>query len=288
MQLFISWCEGIEDNKNVLNAIKNSKIIDGIETSNLDNTLEKIQNSGLKVSIHNPFREHGLGLGDLNLKDSMEKTPEISLVSNKSDPDSVGFHLTGKKDFSKNRDKVIAKILENLEFMKTEISKNILFECRVLGDWHKNSEYKEITDFLTSHIAVEKILKHSNADFLFDVSHFIVSRFNSNRFNNKDTNFNQELDKFLYSCTGRIKQLHVNVPFYDDVNGYRDFHDIFRDNHQSKLVKEILKKTLKSISKLTRENLFVTLEMDAKVSLKEFPKVMIEQARYFRKLFVCA
>ena len=281
MQLFISWCEGIEDNKSVLTEIKNSKIIDGIETSNLDNTIDKIQNFGLKVSIHNPFREHGLGLGNPDLKDSLERIPEISLVSNKSDPDSVGFHLIGKKDFSTNRDEVITQILENLKYMQTKISKNVLFECRVLGDWHRNSEFKEITDFLTSYLAVEKILKHSDTDYLFDISHFIVSRYNSNKFKNRETNFNQELDKFLNSCNGRIKQLHVNVPHHREESGYNDIHDIFKDNHQSKIVEEILRKIMKSISK---NNLLVTLEMDPKVSLEEFPKVMIKQAKYFRRL----
>ena len=54
VELYVSWVKGLPEDKEALKLLKDSQIVDGVELSNVDTQVERIRDSGLKVSSHTP------------------------------------------------------------------------------------------------------------------------------------------------------------------------------------------------------------------------------------------
>ena len=66
VELYVSWVKGLPEDKEALKLLKDSRIVDGIELSNVDEQVERIRDSGLKVSSHTPG-VYNPGFSTLNL-----------------------------------------------------------------------------------------------------------------------------------------------------------------------------------------------------------------------------
>src|SRR6056297_835902 len=120
VEIYVSWCKGISDNNEALEMIKRSDIIDGIETSELED-IDKLKKSGIKSSIHRPFRWKGFNLEE---KDAPNYNEEEILKYNNSDAPVLGFHLIDYKEKQPENNKVVLNnIINNLKKFEKLFSK---------------------------------------------------------------------------------------------------------------------------------------------------------------------
>ncbi len=98
VELYVSWVKGLPEDKEALKLLKSSGIVDGVELSNVDAQVERIRESGLKVSSHTPG-VYNQGFNTLNLANPNymkafdgEQGKRLLQVIRESEAPVVGFH----------------------------------------------------------------------------------------------------------------------------------------------------------------------------------------------------
>lgn len=96
LDVYVAWIPGLDESSDVLKKLKESNLIHGVEMSSLRASREKIQSSGLKVSLHNPRIGHEFIPNLSNLKcvakfDSPEGQKLLSEIRMMDNP-YVGYH----------------------------------------------------------------------------------------------------------------------------------------------------------------------------------------------------
>lgn len=266
-EIYASWCEGLPENKKALNILKKSKIISGVEICQLNEQIDLIKNSGLKVSIHNPLRDFHLGLEDSAFRKKMIKE-KIELVK-KCDTTFLGFHAEYKFLF-KNPFVWIAKIqtLSNIKFIRKNTGKKIIFESAPYYPGNNNPERRKVT----SPRFIESILKYSDG-YLFDISHNFITMKNLEKEGKKD--YEEEI---LRVTKGKVREIHLNCPTKTE-EGFRDNHSIFTGKEYEKEFLEFTKKVLKNNPQVE----VINLEMTTNSLPEEHAKILVQQAKYLKK-----
>jgi hypothetical protein len=266
-EIYISWCKGLPQDKKALKLVKNSKLIEGIETCQLNEEIDLIKNSGLKVSIHNALRDYQLGLEDKEFKKKMTKE-KIELAT-KCDTSFLGFHAEYKFLF-KNPLVILAKIqtILNIKFLRKKTGKKIIFESAPYYPGNNNPERKKVT----SPKFIRSLLKYADG-YLFDVSHNFIT------LKNLETEGYSNYEKEILKATkGKVLEMHLNCPSKIDEE-YRDNHSIFTGKSYEKEFLEFVKKVLKNNPQIK----IINLEMTTNSSPEEHAKIMIQQVKYLKK-----
>jgi sugar phosphate isomerase/epimerase len=257
----------LPENKKALEILKNSRIISGIETSNLNEEIELIKKAGLKVSIHNPLRNLHLGLENRNLKKNLTK--ELINKCELADTGLVGFHA-GYKIIETNQNLWLTKIrtILNIKFLKKKINKKIIFESPP----YLNNELGKRREKIASPNFVKTILKHSDG-YLFDVSHNFITM---KQFEKQGKNYRKEI---LEVTKGRVLQMHLNAVTKTPEGDYIDEHKTFQGLKHEKEELEFAKEVLS----LNPQLKVITLEMSTNSSPEKHAKILVEQAKYLKK-----
>jgi uncharacterized protein (UPF0276 family) len=264
-EIYASWCEGLPQSKNALKILKDSGMIIGIETCDLNEEIDLIKKSGLKVNVHNPLRKLRVGLEDKNLKKEM--TPEKILLCKKSDEDFVGFH-TCYKNLERSHSLVFARVRHvlNTKFLRKNLNKKIIFESRPYIKGLTTSKKSTSPNF------IEQLLNYSNG-YLFDISHNFVTMKN---LGNEGKEYRKEI---LKVTGGKVLQIHLNCPLKKEGGDFIDVHGIFQGKDYEKEVLDFARDVIKNNPQLS----VITLEMTTNSSPEEHVNILIQQAKYLKK-----
>lgn len=164
VEIYISWCKGLPENEEALGIIKDSGIIDGIETSDYRD-IEKIRSAGLKTSIHRPFRDKSFNLEDGHLPSF---TKEDIKECNKSDPPFLSFHLINSEKRPKNDEGSLSgNIKKNIERLESLFEKRVVFEFSPYQKNFVEIRGRESVDFFTGKEILNDLFENTSAGFSF-------------------------------------------------------------------------------------------------------------------------
>jgi hypothetical protein len=275
-KFYAAWSEGLLSNSEALEILKNSDLIEGIETRFNGENLSLMKEIGLKLSLHRPPLGFNLNFGDRNFLDFFrsKKGRKVIEVIDESDASTVGFHLAFNEEKFLNSDEMFSLLLKNIVGFSRKISKRAVFES-VPGEGRFGKYFRTINDPLF----IKKILESSKNEkpapgVLFDVSHNYVIANNLTKRKFFRRGISDYFNLLLRNFSGRINQMHVNVP--EQLNGnYFDFHGFFRENDP--LTDEILELTGKVIKK-NPEIETITLEFKSGLGPVDYAKKTVEQA----------
>lgn len=92
MDVFVSWCPGLEKDEKAISILKDCNLIKGIEVWQLE-LAEIIRKSGMRAALHNPIKTLEKDLTDQDLIEAIEKEPGFFKAISSSDSKSIGFHV---------------------------------------------------------------------------------------------------------------------------------------------------------------------------------------------------
>ncbi len=264
MHIYASWCEGLPQNKKALKILKDSKIITGIETCQLDDDIGLIKKAGLRVNVHNPLRKLHIGLEDRRFKKEMN-SERIGLLE-KSDEDFRGFHSC-YRNLEQSHSLILARIKHffNVRFLRKRLNKKIIFESPPYIRGLRSSKKVVSPKF------VGQLISYSDG-YLFDVSHNFVTMKNLGE-------EGKEYRKGILGVTkGKVLQMHLNCPIKKE-ESFIDGHMPFSGKKYEKEVLDLARDVIKN--NLPMEVL--TLEMTTNLPPEEHARVLVRQAKYLKK-----
>ncbi len=93
-EIYVSWSRGLPQDKEALRILRESGLVSGIETSNIDGQFEMIKDADLKVSLHTPGVDLTSNLANPNYVEIFdgEQGNRLLYVIRNSDASTVGFH----------------------------------------------------------------------------------------------------------------------------------------------------------------------------------------------------
>ncbi len=276
-KFYVAWSEGLLENPEALNILKNSGLIEGIETRlNKGEDLTLLKDLGLKISLHRPPLGFDLHFGDKNFLDFFESEmgKEIIKIIDESESPTIGFHLSFKEEAFSTPKELFNLLLTNIVCFSRKINKRTVFEA-VPGE----GRFGKYSNIINNPSFISKILNNSKNEkispgVLLDISHnyIIANNLKKEKLFNKGVS--EYFDLLLENFSGRINQIHVNVP--TEINGeYIDTHNFFKK--ENPLTKEILELTNKVIKK-SQEIETITLEFYSDLNPVEYAKETIKQA----------
>ena len=273
-EIYVSWCEGLPENKEAMKILRDSGIVDGIETSEYED-IDRIHSEGLKANIHRPFRWQDFNLEDNSLPEYSED--EIKEY-NKSDSPVLGFHLI---DYEKHNEKSDKGIVEN---MKRNIEKlDSLFERRIVFELPPYDSYlidtrKNSAKYFTSKEVVRELVENTSAGVLLDISHVFVGGMNKIKEGLFDGTIEDYFSEIMDVSKDKVWQLHVNVP-RENEKGYEDVHKTFENDELSERMIQIIKSVLEKSPNIS----VITLELDTGLPPVEHARKTVEQAEILNK-----
>ncbi len=319
-EIYISWVKGLVYDKQALDILKSSGVIAGIELSNVDEQIERIQDSGLKVSLHCPGQKLTTNLAAKDFKYVFERKNGILEAILKSDAPIVGFHcgyaaeeIYKMKAFPNipkgalitDEKELVNRISENLNCLDEKINsqKQIVIETLDYTreqeiKWKLQSDEVQINRYEIERIIsiygtnasllyvnepkfIEKILSQTKVKYLCDTAHIFITA--DTKIHNKE--FNGEIEDYFIkmnlATTGKIYQIHLSVPAGDAEKGYSDVHKKFVEgDYLSSQILDLTKEMIEPELKV------VTLEIDTRLKPTKHAKEMVKQAEYImKKLF---
>ena len=275
VEIYVSWCRGLPKDKEALEIIRGSGLIDGIETSEILD-IDEIKESGVKTSIHRPFRWEEFNLEDDNIPENNKE--EISKY-NESDASVLGFHLIDyKKENNRNNVDIVKNFKNNLKKLENMFDKKIVFELQPY-DSHIIETRKENAEYFTDKEIVKELIQSSNSGILLDMSHTYVSGMNKIQKGLYKGDIKEYFKEILDVSKDKIWQLHVNVPEKTNKE-YVDTHNTFEDNPTSEEIIELLEYVLEECKNLE----LITLEVYTNLSPIEHAKKTVEQIEKLNKI----
>ncbi len=281
-QVYVSWCEGLHQNRAALDILKNSGIVSGVEArpSSQEETA-LIKAAGLKVSLHRPPLKLDLGLADINFIKFFETKQgrEVLESIRNSDSPTVGFHLSfSDSNFIDEKD-LLQTVANNLSSLERKINKDSTSELKkVVAESqppHGSNFFKlRLADPLFIKNILERPEFNASLGYLLDTSHNFITakeRIWKGEFSGSVSEY---FDYLVSTISGKIYQLHINVP--GKVLGfYFDAHRIFKKG--DRLSEEILDLTRKVV-RASPELEVLTLEMTSGMEPMAHAKEMVKQA----------
>jgi hypothetical protein len=95
IEIYSSWTKGLPKDKEALKLLFNSKIINGIEMTHIDE-VEIVKESGLKVSLHNIIKQLDTNIADPFFTEKITKNPNTAKIFSEikyMDNPYLGIHL---------------------------------------------------------------------------------------------------------------------------------------------------------------------------------------------------
>ncbi|MDD4128208.1 MAG: hypothetical protein PHY04_00525 [Candidatus ainarchaeum sp.] len=283
VELYCSWCKGLPESKKALSIIKDSNEFSGIELSNTDNQIDKVLESGLKVSIHNPAREYKISIESPNFIEIMSAHPEIISTCKKTPLPFVSFHM-GQSCFyykPQSKEQLLSNIRKNLNYLNHSIDKRILLEEMSFYPSMINPVKEQESKLYSTSIKLQKeVSQIANAGLLIDLSHTLISARSRIMLNLYKGN---EIDYFidlLQNVGSNIFELHLNSPLLVKNEGFVDKHFIINSaKKESKFVLDYAQEAIFSCPNLK----IITLEMEPMLEPIQHAKVLVKQAKLIRK-----
>lgn len=142
MKIYSPWCKGLPDSPAALLILRGSGIIAGVELSNIDDGVEKIQAEGLGTLPHNPGMRLMLNLADptyLNVFEQGEIGPRLLQLMRTASAGLTGLHLgyaaervekmvsyanVAQEGIFEEPDRLIARMKRNLLGLDTLVNGN--------------------------------------------------------------------------------------------------------------------------------------------------------------------
>ncbi len=275
-RFYVSWSPGLLENPGALKILKDSGLVEGVETRLNGEDLNIIKDVGLKLSLHRPPFGFNLNFGDKDFIDFFQTEEGRNTIKeiNDSDASTVGFHLSFVDENFVNSEDLFNTLLNNILLFGKKINKRVVFESVP-----RESKFGKYINVINDPSFVRKLLESSKNEklapgFLFDISHnYVIANglLKKGLFNRGVSSYFELLIK---EFSGRINQLHVNVP--EQMNGaYFDSHGYF-DNGDL-LSQEILELT-DGVIKGAPELETITLEMYSAFEPVVYARKMVKQA----------
>ena len=234
VELYVSWCKGLAQDKQALAMLKNCQIITGIETLNSKGEREPFQQAGLKVSIHNMIKLFHCCLSDKNLISEFKKKENTHTLDNirKSDAKAVGFHAYYKTQLIENHvrhgkplpegifeneslEQIRERIVKNLVFLERNINKGLKKQKKVLFETQPFMDFTKLKNPVNKVSDQEmKLMKRAG---MMCTPDFISSVLNDKRIkNNKNIGFLFDIAHVFISVKTRFERKELN----DEIESY--------------------------------------------------------------------
>ncbi len=284
VEFFCSWCKDLPDSKKALQILKDSNEFAGIELSgNTPGEIDKILDSGLKVSVHNPSRFYDVSLDSSNFIPTIAENPSILEFCKKASLPFVSFHAS-KCYYTKifPKELLLSNTRKSLRFLDHELNKKILFEMLWLPYTTATSSglEKESGMYVNSIEYMNDIVSSTNAGILLDVVHTLASasvRINSNNYKGTVKDYFMDV---LNAGSKNIFQMHINSPQYTKSEGFMDKHFLFKSSGiESKTVFECTAEAIAVSPNLK----MITLEIEPKLDPVKHARIMVKQAKLVKK-----
>jgi uncharacterized protein (UPF0276 family) len=275
VDLFCSWCKGLPYSEEALFLLKDSGLIKGVELSNLDEQVDLIKKSGLKVSIHNPVRGFLDSLESQGIENLFNVTP-IKEICSKSDLSFVSFHTGYSARINKENtaEKILQDSKKNISFLKKNIDKKIILEnCSLNSMFFENGDEKALNYFTGKEFFLE-LFEDSELGFLLDISH-LISQASTKLARKSIVSIEDNCLDLINAFPLRIKEMHLNSTKIVNGQGFIDSHNVINpETKEGALSLKFAKETCAVAKKLD----VITLEMDTGLSPIEHVKTIIKQA----------
>jgi len=270
VEVYVSWCEGLPENKEALKVLRDSGIVDGIETSEKED-IEKIHSEDLKANIHRPFRDNDFNLEDKEFPEYAGK--EIERY-NKSDSPVLGFHLINhKKECEAEKEDILERIKDNIEKLDSVFKQDIVFEISPYWSEFVKLKGEDNMEYFTGKEIISDLLKNTSAGVLLDISHVFVGGMNKIKNGLFNGTIEDYFNNLLDVSKEKVLQLHVNVPIKKEKE-YEDAHKTFEDDEISEKIIQIMRLVLEKCPNIS----VITLEIDTGLSPVEHARKMVGQA----------
>ncbi|MBN2459143.1 hypothetical protein JXB28_02570 [Candidatus Woesearchaeota archaeon] len=95
VELYVSWCKGLANDKEALKILSSCPLITGVEGYNFYDEMESFKAAGLKMSVHNPIKPLGINLFDKGLTSNLKRKENQKIIQAiiNSDAKVIGFHI---------------------------------------------------------------------------------------------------------------------------------------------------------------------------------------------------
>ena len=218
VEIYGSWFDDFSNDKNTLEMIRKSGY-DGLEvTDHL--TMKKLQEEGIKVSLHNPLRDRDLSLTTNGFFKALREDPRYVDSCKRSDAKTVGFHLTRSGTKVNDLDSAIDSAKTNLHALKVATNKDILFEPMPIRK-NQTREGYENNILLTEDKNLEYLAL--NSGILWDMSHMFIT------FSNITDSPMRKMEDSANILGPYVGQIHLSVPEILK-DQYEDKHLPYRSN----------------------------------------------------------
>lgn len=318
MEIYISLVNDLVRDREALRILKESGIVSGIETSDIDEQVEMVKDAGLKFSSH----KSEVILSNPNCADLFDSRL-LDVIIN-SDAPTIGFHCGYSAEriykfrgfpnvpipntLITDKDNLLKKITDNIVLIENKINQNLQKNKQVVVEsldysrekpipWDqqideiKNNK-KEIEEivvkyginagilYVTEPSFIKKVLDKTKTGFLFDIGHVFISA-DAKKYKGEFKGAIEDyFDEMLKVSNGRTYQMHLTVPEGNDKEGYSDYHCIFTPGERlSDHIIELTQEVVKKSPELS----VLTLEMKTNFKPVEHAKEMIKQAEYVIK-----
>jgi uncharacterized protein (UPF0276 family) len=264
-RLYLSWCKGLVDDKDVLRLLQEHGL--GIETKTIEDVLP-FRLAGVESSIHNP-----IGAGSVDNEDffsRISRSPELLEAVQASEAPYISFH-TGYGKLA-NEEEITRVAISNLRLASALLPKPLLVELPPFPMREGDDPRRE---YVTSVGFVDQILNETSAGLLVDASHIMISAYT--RFRLGMTPRPECYLSELFAAAGpRIGQLHMNVPKMRDGALYDKHLQFSPGERWSEEILCVAKQVLAYTPALEA----ITLEMETGKHPRQHVLALIEQANY--------
>ncbi|MCX6803961.1 MAG: hypothetical protein NTY48_05335 [Candidatus Diapherotrites archaeon] len=286
VEIYASWSPGLVDDSAALKILKDSKIIAGIETCDVDNTLNKIEKAGLKYNLHNALFKQKIGLDNPNFINALIQKPNILAACKNSYPPVLSFHAGHEALWNKyiTKEEILSNTVRNIKMLDQTISKKIIFETpnyyEKLFTGVDSVANKNTLFYVTSPEFFRQVLAKTNAGYLFDINHNLVSGAEKIRLKEFRGEIQDYFAEILLAVAKETYQIHLNVPNGNPIDGYLDIHGPLKlAQKNSKLVLMLAKEIIDSCPNIK----VITMEETSGLAPKLHAKLMVKQAQLIQK-----
>jgi hypothetical protein len=291
VDFYISWAPGLLEDDNALEFLSKKHL--GIESRGSDTDFTNLYKHGVWLSIHNPASNHNKALADDGLVDILDNSKMTDLINN-SMPDTVGFHIDYKGDpVDFSRDEVSSEVADNIKkvndfFHANNLRKNVIFETNPF--YHEriprvDSEISPARLYTSSPEFISSVLeKNPDAGYLFDISHNLVSGYNRIKAELAKGTIDDYLDYVIDVTKGRVKQIHLNVPFVTPDYATDGVHMPFKLTDPNVEERELYASIFRAVNSILKNNDvdLLTLEMYTHLPSYDHARLLDRQAEYVK------
>lgn len=280
VDIYISWCKGLDEDKEALRTIINDDLVKGVESYAVYGVNAQYANmraAGVPTSMHNPLNWFCEGLDDPQAVQTIAKE-DVLKSCQESAGAVIGMHLfTGMaKTETFDIEKAKGQAVANTKAIKQLLpGKTIALELPPL--WSDTRRTKRNPAFLATYrpAFISSIMQETGLWLLLDFSHTLVSLKTMRKESLYAGSADEYFDELLDRAAENIAELHVATPTLKDGSTTDSDRPLSMDDPVSILVMHLAKKVLERAKNVKT----ITLEVNTGLPPKEHVKTMLAQAR---------